>query len=305
MYAKEAEGLTANTLNNKRSYMRVLQVFIREKYSDLLPHDFTTTHAREFIHFMRNDYQLFRNNNYVKERYKTIGMSDGSVNTVIRGLRAMFRFLYDEQYLLGNPFDRVKLLKEPRDTVHALELYQVRRLLKEPDKRTYAGFRDHVLMLIAVDTGLRVGELINLRTDDIDFKSNTIHVRASHSKNGLMRFVPFSHKSSRQMRELFAEVEELGSPYLFTTIYGNQLDPSRVRQRMKKYAELAGLTDVKVSPHILRHTFAKYYLLNGGDLMTLQKLMGHSSLEMVRKYVQLTDRDLKTSHNKYSPLKDM
>jgi integrase/recombinase XerD len=151
---------------------------------------------------------------------------------------------------------------------------------------------------------MRIGEVVNLRYDDICFKSNTIEIRAEVAKNRSSRYVPFSHKTGRLLKELRMEVEEMGTPYMFVTVYGNQLDKPRLRNRLKKYAESAGVT-AKVSPHVLRHTFAKYYLLNNGDLMTLQRILGHSSLEMVRRYVQMTERDVSSQHAKFSPLQNL
>ncbi|RNB87208.1 hypothetical protein EDM56_16150 [Brevibacillus fluminis] len=77
---------------------------------------------------------------------------------------------------------------------------------------------------------------------------------------------------------------------------------TRVRSAIKKYGEMAGITGVRVSPHTLRHKFAKFYVLNGGDSFTLQKLLGHQDMTMVRRYIQMNDLDLQRQHEKFSPL---
>ena len=297
--AKQAEGLADNTMQSKR---RVIQLFLKHN-GNSKPEEFTTEDARNYVNYLRYEHVKHANNSYVRDQYKTAGMSIGGVNTHLSVLRAMFRFLYEEKYIENNPFERVKMLKEPTDKIEALTLQQARRLIKEPDRRTYSGFRDAVLYTLMLDCGLRLGEAIQLKIDDIDFTSNTIYIPASNAKGKKGRFVPFSQKTSRLLRELRVEVEDFATPYMFTTIYGNPLEPSRVRTQMKRYADLAGITGVRVSPHILRHTFAKYYLLNGGDLMTLQKILGHSSLDMVRRYVQMTGTDINAQHGKFSPIK--
>ncbi|WP_257145359.1 tyrosine-type recombinase/integrase [Bacillus cereus] len=71
------------------------------------------------------------------------------------------------------------------------------------------------------------------------------------------------------------------------------------------YGHNARIEGVRVSPHTFRHTFAKYYLLNNGDVMTLQKFLGHSSIEMVRKYVNMTSKDIVIQHNKHSPINNL
>jgi integrase/recombinase XerD len=143
---------------------------------------------------------------------------------------------------------------------------------------------------------------VNLKQKQIDFNSNLIHLKSEETKNKKLRYVPFSQKTNRLLRELIAETEEFNVDYIFTTVYGNIIEQARFRQRLKQYGEQAGIRDKRVSPHTIRHTFAKYYLLNDGDVMTLQKILGHSSLEMVRRYVQMTDSDILKQHGKFSPV---
>ncbi|WP_228279917.1 tyrosine-type recombinase/integrase [Bacillus safensis] len=112
-------------------------------------------------------------------------------------------------------------------------------------------------------------------------------------------------KRNKLLRELILETEEFIVEHVFTTGYGNVIDTGRFRQRLKKYGNDAGIHGKRVSPHTIRHTFAKYYLLNDGDVMTLQKILNHSSLEMVRRYVQMTDSDIHNQHNKFSPINNL
>jgi len=301
--AKEAQGLAKGTIQNNREYQKLLMTYLTHRgLTDLKPHEFKVEHVRDFIAYLRNEHVKYKKNHCVKQANKTVGVTINYVNTVLKSLRPTFSFFVEEGYIDENPFRKVPLLKEERDTVEALTMQQVSRLLKAPDKRTYAGFRDYVLLTLLVDTGMRIGEALNLRFDHINFKSNVIEIPSNIAKNRKTRHVPISNKTSRLLRELRAEVEELHTPYVFVSCYGNQLDDGRIRSRLRDYGELAGLKGVKLTPHVLRHTFAKYYLLNNGDIMTLQKILGHSTLDMVRRYVQMTERDMKHQHSKFSPL---
>ncbi|WP_257140727.1 tyrosine-type recombinase/integrase [Bacillus wiedmannii] len=107
------------------------------------------------------------------------------------------------------------------------------------------------------------------------------------------------------LRELITEIGEFDTPSIFATVYGNTIDPVRFRQRLKMYGDKLKIKGVRVSPHTFRHTFAKYYLLNNGDVMTLQKILGHSSFEMVRKYINMTSKDIVAQHNKHSPINNL
>ncbi|MGX5621291.1 tyrosine-type recombinase/integrase [Bacillus cereus] len=84
-----------------------------------------------------------------------------------------------------------------------------------------------------------------------------------------------------------------------------ELKGTNTKNRKTRYGNNAGIKGVRVSPYTFRHTFAKYYLLNNGDVMTLQKILGHSSNEMVRKYVNMTSKDIATQHNKHSPINNL
>ncbi|QRG67717.1 tyrosine-type recombinase/integrase [Brevibacillus choshinensis] len=91
--------------------------------------------------------------------------------------------------------------------------------------------------------------------------------------------------------------------YIFLTAFGDPLTPNIFSRRLKQYAMKGKISGIRVSPHTFRHTFAKYYILNGGDPFSLQNILGHSTMDMVRKYVQMYSEDVKIQHNKFSPLK--
>ncbi|MBB6449475.1 site-specific recombinase XerD [Geomicrobium halophilum] len=125
--------------------------------------------------------------------------------------------------------------------------------------------------------------------------------RQQSQKTAPHRYVPFNNKTSKLLRELAAEVEDFEVPHLFTTIYGNKLDKSRFSQKMKEYAQVAGITDATVTPHVLRHTVAVNYLIQDGDIMSLRQILGHTSLSMVQRYTVMAGPHLREQHDKYSP----
>lgn len=300
--AKKAEGTADSTLEARDRYHRFLMAFLNEKHPGIRPFEVTADVVREWIVYLQTEHVRFSGSQFAPDRVKTIGLSAGGINTYLRNVKVFFGFLVKEGYIADSPFKHVKLMKEEVDSVEALNEQQVRALLAQPDKRTYAGFRDYVAMLIMLDCGLRLSSTINLRIEDVDFKDEVIHVRAGNSKNRKGQYVPFSKQTKKALQELIAEASDFGSEYLFTTVYGNKLDPSRLRQRMKTYGKSAGITGVRVSPHSLRHTFAKYYILRGGDPFTLQKLLNHHDITMVRRYVQMNDLDIRKQHERFSPL---
>lgn len=305
MFAKEAEGLARRTLENKKVYFLVFHRYLEEYHEDVTPNTLDTNTIREFLYYLKNDHVKHKNNHCVKEEYKSVGVSVSYINTIIKHMRAFYNFLVEEEYVQANPFTKIRSLKEAQDNIEALSVDQLKALLKQPNQRTYAGFRDYVLMMLLADTGMRISEALNLQQEDIDFKTNVIELKGTNTKNRKTRYVPLSQKTNKLLRELFIEIEGFETTYIFVTVYGNTFDPTRFRQRLKVYGEGARIKGVRVSPHTFRHTFAKYYLLNNGDVMTLQKILGHSSIEMVRKYVNMTSKDIVVQHNKHSPINNL
>lgn len=91
--------------------------------------------------------------------------------------------------------------------------------------------------------------------------------------------------------------------YVFLSAYGDQLPSDTVRKRLTRYGEQAGISgDVRVSPHTFRHYFCKTYLLNGGDLFTLQRIVGHADISTTRKYIQMSDENVRAQHAQFSPI---
>ena len=133
----------------------------------------------------------------------------------------------------------------------------VKALLKQTNRRTYAGFRNYVLIFLLLDTEMRIGEFLGLRVDAIDLMGNIISLKAHETKGKRARQIPFSQKTNRLIRQLLVDIEDFNSEYLFLTVYGDRLGQQRFRNRLKEYGENAEIEGVRVSPHTCRHTFSK------------------------------------------------
>lgn len=98
------------------------------------------------------------------------------------------------------------------------------------------------------------------------------------------------------------ETEDIYDDHLFLTYYGHQINHATARINLRDYARKAGIKNKRVSPHTFRHTGALFYIMNGGDPFSLQKILGHSDMSMTRKYIQITDTDVRKQHNAFSPI---
>ncbi len=231
-----------------------------------------------------------------------------TVNHVIRISRMFFKFLTEEETIEKNPALRWEYLKQPKLVIVPFSREQIGALLKAPDLDTFIGLRDACIMSVFADTGLRASECLGIRIADVDLDNRVIKIMGKGSRE---RIVPFGITSRAWLKSYMKKRLALdGLDYedaglLFITEYGDKMTVTHMDHRLKVYGKKAGITGVRVSNHTFRHFAAINYLRNGGDLFSLQRLLGHSSLEMVRRYSNYNDSDISKQHSKYSPLDRM
>lgn len=288
------------------SHYRYLQRWLIEHYPTLKLEELTANHVRQYVGNMLTEQTLYTGHPTLQSHNTAKGLSPATVNIRTRTLKCFLRFLHDEGHLQSDLASRVKLQKVKVDTIGAFEKEQVLQLLAAPNQREYFGFRDYVLLFLLFDTGLRINEALNLTIDDLNVTDRTITVRVSVAKNGTSRIVPLTKRTVELLVALIQEnrkqfASRCPSP-VFLLNNGKPLTYNQAYECIRLHGDKAGITGVRVSPHTFRHTFATLYVLNGGDPFTLQKILGHHDFSMVRKYVQVNQRDLQEKHEQSSPL---
>ena len=170
-----------------------------------------------------------------------------------------------------------------------------------------SGYRNLTIILLLLDSGIRVNELVNIDISDLDLTEGYIKIRkAKGSKERLVPVGSIVQKSLwKYINQYRPQPLTRKVTMLFLSEYGLPLTKSGVQQMLRRYGRIAGVTGVRCSPHTFRHTFAKNYLLNGGDIFSLQKILGHSSLASVRIYLNLFAADLKKQHQRFSPVDNL
>ena len=271
----QRRNLSAQTVSFYRTALELLG-----RLTDLPPRDITTEIIGELI-----------------EARQAEGTADNTINTNLRAWRAFFNFLHGEGFIGQAP--RITILKTEQNDIETFSKAQMKRLLDQPDRSTFTGYRDYVIMLTLLDTGMRLSELAGLTTSDADFKARLILVNGKGRKK---RYVPMQDTLARHLAEYLAIRGPLHHDILFVNIDNEPYRPRTIQQALGHYGAAAGITNVRVSPHTFRHTFARYYIVNGGDVFSLQKILGHTTLDMVRKYVNLFGTDVARQHRKFSPL---
>lgn len=136
--------------------------------------------------------------------------------------------------------------------------------------------------------------------DDVLFNENRIFLR--NTKTNLNRYVPISEQLKSVLKQ-YLQIHNGMSEFVFVNLSGKPIDKNSFRLIVHGYGKKAGIKGVRCSPHTFRHTFAKFYILNGGDAFSLMQIMGHTTMEMTKRYIRLFSTDIIEKHKKYSPLK--
>ncbi|MCJ7520804.1 MAG: tyrosine-type recombinase/integrase [Dehalococcoidia bacterium] len=229
-------------------------------------------------------------------------LSGHTINGYLRALRAFWSWAAAEGFINENPFALLKIPKAPKKIIPTLSAEQLARLIEAIDLSNPQGYRDYAAILLLADTGLRLSELTNLKLEDVNLERRILKVWGKGAKE---RMVPFGARVQRALLRYVnfyrPEPARPRTEELFLTYFGEPMKKRRVEVIIKSYGIKAGIKGVRCSPHTLRHTMAVMWVRNGGDVFSLQQILGHSTLDMVRIYVNLAQTDIEAAHRKFSP----
>ncbi|MGE5377918.1 MAG: tyrosine-type recombinase/integrase [Bacteroidota bacterium] len=222
------------------------------------------------------------------------GLSDSTMNNHARTIRTLLLFFYNEKYI-----PELVKFKMPSIAAKRLRFLDVPEL--EKVLRACTTKRDKVLILLMVDTGARRAEVEALNWGDVDIPSGLVKI--VEGKGGKARSVVVGMETRRALLAYRRELENTeASKPLFQTSTGHRLEAMGIRSVLERVGDKAG---VKMSPHALRRTFATMSLRAGMNPLHLQALLGHTTLEMTRRYTQMIDDDLVTAHKDHGPIDNL
>lgn len=233
------------------------------------------------------------------------GLSPYTVQGRVRALKAFSSWLFRESYIEENLLTRIKLPKAPIRVIEPLTPEEINKLITYQNQLTALGSRDVALLITFLDTGLRLSELSNLPFDDAHIEQGYMKVIGKGNKE---RVVPLGGLSQKILyRYLFHFRPEPYSPsdnYLFLTLEGRQLTSNAIALILTRWGKKAGVP--RLHAHLCRHSFATSFLNEQcGDVFRLQQILGHTSLEMVRKYVHYASTQALTTGKVLSPVDRM
>ena len=225
-----------------------------------------------------------------------------SISRLIASLRRFYRYLLRENRMNADPTLQIESPKLPRSLPKSLNEDEVIALLNAPNLNEPAGLRDRAMLELLYACGLRVSELVSIKTTEVSVSDGVVRVTGKGSKT---RLVPMGEEAadwiSRYLKEARAEIlQKRLSDALFVTNRGESMTRQAFWYLIKRYALLAGITK-HMSPHVLRHAFATHLLNHGADLRVVQMLLGHSDISTTQIYTHVARERLKRLHSEHHP----
>lgn len=222
-----------------------------------------------------------------------------TINTYLRHVRAVFNFFIEEEYT--RPF-KMTMIKVDETTKEVYSDTEIEKMLKRPNVQTcsFAEYRTWVVINYILGTGNRLGNVRNVKIKELDFDNRTIFL--SKTKNRKQYFIPMSDTLAVILKEYLRFRKGEPEDFLFCTETGEQMTISGFQSAIKRYNTKRGIK--KTSEHLLRHTFAKLYYMNGGDLATLNYVLGHKDIKITKHYLNLFCPDISDNFNIANPLEN-
>ncbi len=290
VYLNFIKNYSAHTVN---SYIRDINQFI----------DFLNNMGINFINSTYNDISRYIHH-LVMER----NLEKTSINRKISSLKHFYQFLKKEKIINENPCINIQHHKQDKKIPNYLNIDEIYALLEFEEKNSDNQekiFRDNAILELIYSSGLRVSELVGLNIEDIDFNENIIRIFGKGRKE---RFIIFNDNAKKKIKKYLkirknVLKEKKGKVFvtpLFTNLKGKRITPRAIQMMVKDRALKANITK-KVTPHVLRHSFASHLLNQGMDIRMIQELLGHSSLSTTQIYTHISIDKLIEVYDKSHP----
>lgn len=260
----------------------------------------------DYLEFLKKNNIDIKNSNYkiVEEYSKYLYKKKLSKRSIARkysSIRTFYNYLEKNNILENNIFNLVENPKKEEKLPRFINEYELDKMFEIPDNSP-KGQRDRLILEILYGTGVRVSELVNIKINDIDFNNNSIKVRGKGNKD---RYVFYGKYCKEAINNYIknGRISLLNGQtcdYLLLNRFGKNISVVSIRKILNEIINKCSL-DIKISPHVLRHTFATHLLNEGADIMHVKELLGHSSLSTTSIYTHVTNEKIKEVYYKTHP----
>lgn len=255
----------------------------------------------EFLNRRNKEAEAFKRDDiidYISER-RDKGVAASSICRLLSTLKSFTRFLIIEKVIFEDPTETIRTPERWQRLPRATSFSEINELLQSEFKNK-SFLRDTAMLELMYSSGLRVSELISLKINDVNYEAGFLRIMGKGSKE---RVVPMNERAKTKMLRYMLELrhkmlKKKQSPYLFLTNRGAPMTRQRFWQALKKHAEQSG---IKISPHIIRHSFATHLLEGGADLRSVQKMLGHSDISTTQIYTKVSGERIRKVYYQYHP----
>ena len=298
--------------------------------SEEINHFILTLNSEDGVHkntIISYKYDINQFNNFIKKKKKTFksvikkdildfleslklkNVKNKTKSRKIFALKRFYRFLISERIIKNNPMEKIDIPKSEDTLSITLSTDQIKKILKFVSKKTndYKGIRSNLIIELLYSTGVRVSELISIKTNNIDLQKKKILIDPPEKGKSRKERIVFFAEQTKEVIEKYLEFrkiyfKEKDSPWLFPSNNINDfLTRRRVLQIMHNLADKIKIDKNLMHPHSFRHAFGNHLLNSGADIRVVQKLLGHSSIITTQKYTEHRDKLIETIEN-FHPL---
>ena len=248
----------------------------------------------EFIDYLSSEELDFKTIEYSDIRFYLMYLKDekhddnSSVSRKLSSLRGLYKYMANEGIIKTNVFSLVNAPKKSKKLPRYFEYNELEELFLVPDTNTSLGQRDLLLLEMLYATGVRVGELVNIKVKDIDLGRRNIIILGKGNKERYVTYGEYCEEIlNKYLSDGYILLNKNGSDYLFLNNLGGNLTERGVRYILDELIKKTSINK-KISPHMIRHSFATHLLNEGCDLLTVQKLLGHESIKATQVYTHVT-----------------
>ena len=238
--------------------------------------------------------------NFVIECKSKSNIKDITLYTYTRDLKTLMYYFMKCDYI---PTFKITLIRADKEPIECYTDGELKVLLKKPDlkKCSFSEYKSWVIVNFLLSTGIRMNSLMNIKIKDLDFDNDVVYIRVTKNRKQLI--IPLNCTIKRILLD-YLDIRQHASneEYLFCNVYGNKLKKSTLYASLVEYNKKRGI--IKTGIHRYRHTFAKKWIIAGGNVVTLQKILGHSSLAITQNYLNLLTSDLKRDIENYNILEE-
>ncbi|WP_418405179.1 tyrosine-type recombinase/integrase [Blautia sp.] len=237
--------------------------------------------------------------NFIIQMQENPKLNDMSLYTYARDFKTLMYFFMRKEYI---PTFKIKIPKADKQPVETYSDRELQVLLKKPNLRqcTFTEYKVWVMTNFLLSTGVRQRSLINIKIKDLDIGNSVVYINVTKNRKPLI--IPLNKDIKRILQEYLKYRKGEAEDYLFCNVFGKQLVRSTVYHSFYEYNKSRGIE--KTGMHRYRHTFAKKWVLAGGNVVTLQKILGHSSLDTTQNYLNLLVSDIQKEIEEFNILQE-